>query len=50
MLGEVLNNVRICTNREKNPIVLLIEVTKALYSKQPFEHTPQSMGLLEPKQ
>jgi len=25
---------------EKLPIVLIIEVTKALYSKQPFEHTP----------
>ena len=27
---------------EKSPIVLLIEVTKARYSKQPFEHTPAS--------
>jgi PPOX class probable F420-dependent enzyme len=25
---------------EKGPIVLVIEVTKAKYSKQPFEHTP----------
>jgi PPOX class probable F420-dependent enzyme len=25
---------------EKSPIVLIIEVTKARYSKQPFEHTP----------
>jgi PPOX class probable F420-dependent enzyme len=26
---------------EKEPVVLLIEVTKARYSKQPFEHTPR---------
>jgi hypothetical protein len=25
---------------EKAPLVLVIEVTKARYSKQPFEHTP----------
>jgi len=25
---------------EKSPIVLVIEITKAKYSKQPFEHTP----------
>ena len=25
---------------EKSPIVLVIEITKALYSKQPFKHTP----------
>ena len=25
---------------EKSPIVLIIEATKARYSKQPFEHTP----------
>jgi PPOX class probable F420-dependent enzyme len=25
---------------EKTPIVLIIEVTKALYAKQPFEHAP----------
>lgn len=25
---------------EKSPIVLVIEVLKALYSKQPFKHTP----------
>jgi PPOX class probable F420-dependent enzyme len=25
---------------EKSPIVLVIEVSKALFSKQPFEHTP----------
>jgi PPOX class probable F420-dependent enzyme len=25
---------------EKSPIVLIIEVTKARYSKQPFEHSP----------
>jgi hypothetical protein len=25
---------------EKAPIVLVIEITKARYSKQPFEHTP----------
>jgi hypothetical protein len=24
----------------QSPIVLIIEVTKARYSKQPFEHTP----------
>ena len=35
---------------EKEPIVLVIEVTKARYSKQPFEHTPPSTGLMEPKQ
>jgi hypothetical protein len=35
---------------EKEPIVLLVEVTKARYSKQPFEHTPPSTGLMEPKQ
>lgn len=27
---------------EKSPIVLVIEVTRAKYSKQPFEHTPPS--------
>ena len=27
---------------EKSPIVLLIEIAKAKYSKQPFEHTPPS--------
>ena len=27
---------------EKEPIVLVIEVLKAKYSKQPFEHTPSS--------
>ena len=25
---------------EKNPIVLVIEITKAKYDKQPFQHTP----------
>ena len=34
---------------EKEPIVLVIEVTKARYSKQPFEHTPPGMGWMEPK-
>ena len=34
---------------ETEPIVLLVEVTKARYSKQPFEHTPPSTGLTEPK-
>jgi PPOX class probable F420-dependent enzyme len=29
---------------EKSPIVLFIEVTKARYSKQPFEHTPPGMA------
>ena len=29
---------------EKSPIVLVIEVTKALFSKQPFEHTPPGAG------
>ena len=29
---------------EKSPIVLVIEVTKARYSKQPFEHTPPGMA------
>jgi PPOX class probable F420-dependent enzyme len=29
---------------EKSSIVLIIEVTKALFSKQPFEHTPQGAG------
>jgi PPOX class probable F420-dependent enzyme len=28
----------------KSPIVLVIEVTKARYSKQPFEHTPPKMA------
>ena len=28
---------------EESPIVLIIEVTKARYSKQPFEHTPTRM-------
>lgn len=27
---------------EKSPIVLVIEIVKAKYSKQPFEHTPPS--------
>jgi PPOX class probable F420-dependent enzyme len=27
---------------EESPIVLIIEVTKALYSKQPFEHQPRN--------
>lgn len=34
---------------EKEPIVLVIEVTKARYSKQPFEHKPPGSGLMEPK-
>ena len=34
---------------EKEPIVLVIEVTKARYSKQPFEHTPPNMGLMGAK-
>ena len=25
---------------EKSPIVLVIEISKAKYSEQPFEHTP----------
>ena len=25
---------------EESPIVLMIEITRALYSKQPFQHTP----------
>ena len=29
---------------EKSPIVLIIEVTKARFSKQPFEHTPPGAG------
>lgn len=29
---------------EQSPIVLIIEVTKALYSKQPFEHGPPKTG------
>jgi len=29
---------------EESPIVLIIEVTKARYSKQPFEHTPPRMA------
>jgi len=29
---------------EKSPIVLIIEVTKARYSKQPFEHTPPTVA------
>ena len=28
---------------EESPMVLIIEVTKARYSKQPFEHTPTRM-------
>lgn len=28
---------------EESPIVLIIEATKARYSKQPFEHTPPKM-------
>jgi PPOX class probable F420-dependent enzyme len=27
---------------EKSPVVLVIEIVKAKYSKQPFEHTPPS--------
>jgi hypothetical protein len=27
---------------EASPIVLVIEIAKAKYSKQPFEHTPPS--------
>jgi len=34
---------------EKEPIVLVLEVTKAHYSKQPFEHAPRRMGLTEPQ-
>src|SRR6516162_3171001 len=34
---------------EKEPIVLLIEVKRVRYSKQPFDHTPPSRGFLEPK-
>jgi len=34
---------------EKEPIVLVIEVTKARYSRPPFEHTPPSTGLMELK-
>jgi PPOX class probable F420-dependent enzyme len=38
---------------EKSPTVLLIEVTKARYSKQPFEHTPpasaKAPGAAKPK-
>jgi PPOX class probable F420-dependent enzyme len=29
---------------EESPIVLIIEATRALYSKQPFEHTPPKTG------
>jgi len=28
---------------EESPMVLIIEVTKARYPKQPFEHTPTRM-------
>jgi hypothetical protein len=29
---------------EESPIVLIIEATKARYSKQPFKHTPNKMA------
>ncbi|MBZ5658490.1 MAG: PPOX class F420-dependent oxidoreductase [Acidobacteriia bacterium] len=29
---------------EESPIVLIIEATRALYSKQPFEHAPAKTG------